>query len=251
MTFAKVPDNLHLVPQVRRVSPAARWSYVASWFYSSNALTDGFLPASSAALVDADERIVGELEAAGLWRTADGGWIVAGFLDAGNRTRAEVHELSASRREAGKKGGRPRKANSFPFAESRSASASASVDRFPEGEHEIGAEAERAELEAAAAAESNLKANCFSFANSIREAWEREIGTTIADGPTEALAAYVDRLSLDSVLAAIRETGLAGTDRPAYALAILDRQSAELTTPAPASGILDRIKAYHSREAAG
>ena len=56
MTFAKVPDSLHVVPRGRRVAPPARWSYVASWFYSSNALTDGFLPASSAALVDADDR---------------------------------------------------------------------------------------------------------------------------------------------------------------------------------------------------
>lgn len=81
MTYVRIDDEMHRNGKVRGVSLAARWSYIASICQSGNKLTDGFLADYDLSQVDADRKVAKELEGAGLWEPADGGWFVVGWGD--------------------------------------------------------------------------------------------------------------------------------------------------------------------------
>jgi hypothetical protein len=97
----KLDDNLPLNPKVRRVSVAARWSYVASICYAGNSRTDGYVPCGALSLVDGTQRIASELVSAGLWETAPDGWRIHDYLKH-NRSKEKVEQVSTARSEAGR-----------------------------------------------------------------------------------------------------------------------------------------------------
>lgn len=100
-TWVKLDDNLPLNPKVRRVSVAARWSYVASICYAGNSRTDGYVPCGALTLVDGTQRIAEELVSAGLWEKAADGWHIHDYLKH-NRSKERVEQVSTARSEAGR-----------------------------------------------------------------------------------------------------------------------------------------------------
>lgn len=129
MTYVRIDDEMHRNGKVRGVSLAARWSYLASICQSGNKLTDGFLADYDLSQVDADRKVVKELERAGLWEPVDGGWLVHDYLTY-NRSRAQIEELSAQRRMAASKPRSKSLSKSFDKP-STDSSASRSANRDP------------------------------------------------------------------------------------------------------------------------
>jgi hypothetical protein len=115
MTWFKVDDGLHSHPKTRKVlakapSALALWVVAGSW--SSDKLTDGFVPDDQLPwlIPQGAEEMARDLVAARLWRRERGGyrfheWSADGDGTKRNPTRAEVEEERRKKAEAGRKGG--------------------------------------------------------------------------------------------------------------------------------------------------
>lgn len=115
MVWWKVDDKLHSNTKIRKLladEPAALalWTVAGSW--SSDELTEGFIPDSQLPwLMPADaERLAQKLIGARLWRRVRGGyqfhqWTADGDGSRRNPTRSEVEEDRRRKAEAGRKGG--------------------------------------------------------------------------------------------------------------------------------------------------
>lgn len=102
MGWVKVDDNMFQNAKVHGVGFRARWCYVASIQYASANLTDGFISRNVLRLIDANQRIAEELQAAGLWESVDGGWVIHDYLRH-NRSREEIEQRrSVNKRNASK-----------------------------------------------------------------------------------------------------------------------------------------------------
>jgi hypothetical protein len=115
MTWFKVDDKLHSNTKIRKVladEPAALalWTVAGSW--SSDELTDGFVPDSQLPwlLPAGAEQLAQKLVNARLWRRVRGGYQFHEYHADGdgtkrNPTREEVEEDRRRKSEAGRKGG--------------------------------------------------------------------------------------------------------------------------------------------------
>lgn len=111
MTWFKVDDRLHAHPKALATPLAALglWTVAGSW--SSDHLTDGFMPDHVIPLLSrGTSELADELVAAGLWRRVRGGyrfhqWHENSDGSRRNPTKKEVEELRRTRAEAGRKGG--------------------------------------------------------------------------------------------------------------------------------------------------
>ncbi len=111
MTWFKVDDSLHSHPKTMAVSLAAvgLWAVAGSW--SSDHLTDGFIPDHMVTLLSRGQaELPKELCAAGLWKRTRGGfrfhqWHEDGDGSARNPSKEEVVAVRNKRAEAGRMGG--------------------------------------------------------------------------------------------------------------------------------------------------
>lgn len=106
MAWAKLADDFHSHPKVLAVGNVGAGLFARSVAYAAHYLTDGFLPAASAAmLAGPDQPIIPALVAAGLWEPCDGGYRIHQYLER-NPTRAAVLERRRVRAAAGQVGGK-------------------------------------------------------------------------------------------------------------------------------------------------
>lgn len=111
MTWFKVDDRFHSHPKAAASTLAALglWAVAGSW--SSDHLTDGFMPDHVVPLLSRGaSELADELVAAGLWRRVRGGyqfhqWTSNGDGVKRNPTRVEVEEERRKKAVAGRKGG--------------------------------------------------------------------------------------------------------------------------------------------------
>lgn len=108
--FVKLDTGFWEHPKVLAAGEKAAVLYLQMLCYSKANLTDGYVPEAMLArfgLRQVEARVTA-LAAAELIDWAEGGYRIAGW-DERNRSRAEVDQIREKRRQAGAKGGRPRK----------------------------------------------------------------------------------------------------------------------------------------------
>lgn len=142
MTWFKVDDKLHANSKVRKVlavEPAALALWVVAGSWSSDALTDGFVPDHQLPwLIPAGaEQLALQLVTARLWRRVRGGyqfheWEADGDGTKRNPTKIEVEEERRKKAEAGRKGGLASGKTRSKTEARASANASAGASRFVE-----------------------------------------------------------------------------------------------------------------------
>lgn len=103
MTWFKIDDNFFLHPKVIAAGNSAIGLFVRAGAWSSNHLTDGYIP-SSVALMFGSDNDIDNLLATDLWDRVDGGYQIPDFLDY-NPSAEQVKAEQARRSEAGKVGG--------------------------------------------------------------------------------------------------------------------------------------------------
>lgn len=141
MTWFLVDDRLHAHPKALAISLAALGLWTAAGSWSSDHLTDGFMPDHVIPLLSrGTSELADELVAAGLWRRVRGGyqfheWEADGDGTRRNSTKKEVHERRRQKAEAGRKGGvasgKSRSSNKAPPKAGAEAGASALVEPPP------------------------------------------------------------------------------------------------------------------------
>lgn len=107
MSWFKCDDNLGDHPKVMSLDEKllpAMGLWVMCGVYSSKHLTDGFVPRKVVRMYGGD-RQAKALEKAGLFRPAEGGWILHDYLD-WNPSKEQVLKIRADRQAAGQAGGR-------------------------------------------------------------------------------------------------------------------------------------------------
>lgn len=114
MAWARMDDGFHDHPKVDGLSLAAvgLWTLCFTWcnrHLGSDRLPPGFVPQSRVKKLRG-ERYVTELVDAGLWETAEGGWIFHDFEDylPASKAPATSSEVAAARSEAGRRGAQAR-----------------------------------------------------------------------------------------------------------------------------------------------
>ncbi|WP_288019020.1 hypothetical protein [Tepidiforma sp.] len=150
MAWIRIDDRMPYHPKVVGLSAEAFRLYVASLCYAGGHETDGFVPASALPVLWGTARTAAELERAGLWDRADGGWSIHDYLDYNpsrsdlddaRRRRADAAAAAASARwetpsAAVNKGrrdaSRGRRGTTNASRPHRSPDASESVDRMPD-----------------------------------------------------------------------------------------------------------------------
>lgn len=230
MTWVKLDDNLPLNPKVRRVSVAARWSYVASICYAGNSRTDGYVPCGALALVDGTPRIAEELVAAGLWETAPDGWRIHDYLKH-NRSKEKVEQVSTVRSEAGRVSAAKRQ-QSVEHNANKVLNKKAAVSEQDVQHPVLSASASVSEEEEVQEEEKQL-------ARLIR-GWENATGTTVTRSVGDHLAEWLELLPEAAIVKAIAETGASNARNWRYCEAILKRYQVE--------GWADKPKAEPYRE---
>ena len=133
MTWFKVDDSLHSHPKAMAASLAALgfWAVAGSW--SSDHLTDGFVPDHMIPLLSrGTDKLAEELVAAGLWKRTRGGyqfhqWHEDGDGSKRNPTKKEVVDNRTKRAEAGRRGGVASGKSRSKQRSNREANASTSV----------------------------------------------------------------------------------------------------------------------------
>lgn len=111
MTWFKVDDRLHAHPKALATSLAALGLWTAAGSWSSDHLTDGFMPDHVIPLLSrGTSELADELVAAGLWRRVKGGyrfhqWHEDSDGSRRNPTKKEVEEERRKKADAGRKGG--------------------------------------------------------------------------------------------------------------------------------------------------
>lgn len=260
MTWVKIDDNLPQNLKVRSVSAPARWAYVSSICYAGANRTDGIIPRTALAMLDATPKIAAELLAARLWKDHVAGWEIHDFLKH-NRAREASDALSEKRREAGRKGianrwqtasNLPSKTDSKPDSNlmANGLSGSGSLDPDPlrqvAGFKDLQEQQERQN-------DSNLPDTVY---RQIDTAWIQSAGTTLPRVAGERFESYALKVPLDWVLAAISETGHANKKDPRYTYAILDnwirdgREQGPADAPNPFKASQVRIDASRAAAAA-
>jgi hypothetical protein len=128
MSWFRCDDRLGDHPKVMALDEKllpAMGLWVLCGVYCSKHLTDGFVPRKVVRMYGG-ERLAKELETAGLFKTAPGGWILHDYLD-WNPSKEQVLEVRAKRQASGQAGGQARaKANA-----QASASPSAQAKSYP------------------------------------------------------------------------------------------------------------------------
>lgn len=108
--FIKLDTNFWSHPKVLAAGEPAAVLYQQMAMYCMDHTTDGYVPDAQLprfGVARLRQRLTA-LADVGLIERHGGGWLVPGYVER-YRTAAEVDELSRTRSEAGKKGGRPRK----------------------------------------------------------------------------------------------------------------------------------------------
>ncbi len=123
MSWGRVDDKLRDNPKFVAIhdpkNPTAVWLAVLSWALGDAARkSPGFVP-TAIALRDGKPSALRTLVNVGLWHEVDGGYEIHDFADyaerpAGPRSEVGVSDVSAKRREAGRKGGLARAAKQTP-----------------------------------------------------------------------------------------------------------------------------------------
>lgn len=229
-TWVKLDDNLPLNPKVRRVSVAARWSYVASICYAGNSRTDGYVPCGALSLVDGTQRIAEELVSAGLWEKAADGWHIHDYLKH-NRSKARVETIIETAREAGRASAAKRQRNVEHSVERN-------VHTPLNGKAAVGQRfAQQSVLSASASAsaseEEEVQEGEKQLARVIRS-WENATGTTVTNRLGESLADWLELLPEAAIVKAIAETGASNARNWRYCEAILKRYQVEGWADKPA-----------------
>lgn len=103
MTWFKIDDNFFLHPKVIAAGNSAVGLFVRAGAWSSNHLTDGFIP-HAVALMFGSQDDVDNLLAVDLWAEVDGGYQIPDFLEY-NPSAESVKAEQARRSEAGKVAG--------------------------------------------------------------------------------------------------------------------------------------------------
>jgi hypothetical protein len=103
MTWFKIDDNFFMHPKVIAAGNAAVGLFVRAGAWSSNHLTDGFIPEPVANMLGTDKDAT-NLIVAGLWVAVEGGYRIPDFLDY-NPSAQAVKAEQARRSEAAKVAG--------------------------------------------------------------------------------------------------------------------------------------------------
>src|SRR5688572_22885941 len=101
MTWVKIDDAMPGNPKVKGCGLPARWAYIASICYAGRYKTNGKIPRSALADVQATPKIADELVAAGLWEPIPEGWLIHDFLKY-NRSKEQAERISEAASHAGK-----------------------------------------------------------------------------------------------------------------------------------------------------
>ena len=224
-TWVKLDDNLPLNPKLRRVSPAARWSYVASICYAGNSRTDGYVPSGALSLVDGTPRIAAELVNANLWERVEDGWRIHDYLKH-NRSKEKVEEVSTVRSQAGRVSAAKRQ-QSVEQNANKVFNKKAAVSEQDVQHPVLSASASVSEEEEVQEEEKQL-------ARLIR-GWENATGTTVTRSVGDHLAEWLDRLPEAAIVKAIAETGASNARNWRYCEAILRRYETEGWADRPAA----------------
>lgn len=109
MTWVKLDVRFPTHTKTLDVGPVAEALWLRGLCYAGAHLTDGFIPFG---FVRRMNDLDGQAEAdrladAGLWETADGGWLIHDYLEY-QRSRDDAEDLSIKRAEAGRRGGKQR-----------------------------------------------------------------------------------------------------------------------------------------------
>ena len=227
-TWVKLDDNLPLNPKLRRVSPAARWSYVASICYAGNSRTDGYVPSGALSLVDGTPRIAAELVNANLWERVEDGWRIHDYLKH-NRSKEKVEEVSTVRSQAGRVSAAKRQQSVEQNANK------VFNKKAADGEQDV----EHPVLSASASysEEEEVQEEEKQLARLIR-GWENATGTTVTRSVGDHLAEWLDRLPEAAIVKAIAETGASNARNWRYCEAILRRY--ETRSPSSPSSLSRR-----------
>lgn len=111
MTWFKIDDNFFLHPKVIAAGNSAVGLFVRAGAWSSNHLTDGFVPHSIALMFGSFDD-VDNLLAADLWAKVDGGYQIPDFLDynpSAESVKAEQTRRSQAAKVAGAASGKARR----------------------------------------------------------------------------------------------------------------------------------------------
>src|SRR4051794_22942058 len=85
MPWIKLDDSFYDHPKFMRVSGLAAWLWMRCLGYAARHLTDGFVPAAVVEQLTLrpgkPDKLATELEAAGLWHAAEGGYRIHDYAD--------------------------------------------------------------------------------------------------------------------------------------------------------------------------
>ena len=81
MSWFKVDDKLHSHPKWIGLGKGAKALWVSAGSWSSDQLSNGFVPKTVLKLLQGTAREAQQLCDANLWRTVDGGWEFVDWLD--------------------------------------------------------------------------------------------------------------------------------------------------------------------------
>lgn len=110
MSYVRVESSVPLHPKFLKAGPAASWLWLCGLAYCQEALTDGFIAKEALTFLGVPKPLpmAAVLVSVALWHEVDGGWQIHNYLQH-NNSADYIRKVRSDRREAGKRGGRPRK----------------------------------------------------------------------------------------------------------------------------------------------